>query len=174
MRYPLFISSVLAVALLSLAGCGKTAEVAQEKAVEAALSKDGVKAKVDMDSEGNAVKYSATTSDGTTLSIGENTALPRDFPADIPVLDGWKIQMTNGAAEKHMINVLASSDKTMDDVTAFYKKHAVEKGWREVTGTNVPGMMRTMEFEKENRMLMLMISTTEEKWTAVNLMTGDK
>jgi len=174
MRYSLFTVFTLASVLLALQGCGKASDVAQEKAIEAAISRDGVKADVDIDSDGNAVNYSATTADGATISVGEKTALPKDFPSDIPVLEGWKLQMVSGDPASHMTTVLASSDKTLDDVAGFFKKELVAKGWKEVTGTNVPGMMRTMEFGKDKRMVTLMISASEDKTTSVNLVTGDK
>lgn len=173
MRYALFTASLLASTLMLASGCGKATEVAQEKAIEAALSQDGVKADVELDSRGDAVSYTSTTDDGTTMSAGDNVKLPEKFPADIPVVEGWKIQLVTGLAEKNMFNVMAVSQKKMDEVADFYKKELAAKGWKEITSTSVPGMMRTAEYEKENRATVVIISSSEEG-TLVNLSTGDK
>jgi len=173
MRYVLFSATLGLSLLFSATGCGKATEVAQEKVIEAALSQEGVKADVNLNSDGGVSTYNATTPDGTTMSAGENVKLPDDFPKDVPAFEGWKIQVVTGMVEKKMFNVMAVANKPLEAVAEFYKKELAAQGWKETTSTNVPGMMRTAEYEKDNRAVAVMISSSEEG-TLINLSTGEK
>jgi hypothetical protein len=82
-----YIICLLCLALM-LAGCGKSAE---EKAIEKAVEKStGAGAEVDLSDKG--MKISGKTEEGAfSLSTGEGTEIPKDFPADVLIYNPSKV-----------------------------------------------------------------------------------
>ncbi|MFA7323675.1 MAG: hypothetical protein WC005_04875 [Candidatus Nanopelagicales bacterium] len=62
-----------------MSACGQSAESLTEQAIEAGTGSD-------VDIEGD--KVTVTDEDGTAVSIGEDVALPSNWPSDVPTVDG--------------------------------------------------------------------------------------
>lgn len=175
MRYTLVIISAISATLMLTTGCGKAAEVTQEKVIEAAMAKEGISADVNISQDGDAVSFSAKTEAGdTAFSVGENVGMPEGFPKDIPTLSGWKVQMVNTEASSAMYNIMASTAMSMEEVVAFYKKELAAQGWTEEASTNVPGMMAAVQYLKGPRRLNVSITKPEGTDTMVTLTTMEE
>jgi hypothetical protein len=118
---------------LLAAGCGKVQEAASEKvaekAIEAAASKDGVKAKVDL--SGGQMQMTTTDAQGktTTMQLGGAQVGEADvgvpfYPGAKPVEGGSTRVTTNDGT---MASVTLHSDDPADKVAAFYRDQMKSK-----------------------------------------------
>ncbi|MFM1920409.1 MAG: hypothetical protein RLZZ303_2043 [Candidatus Hydrogenedentota bacterium] len=172
MRYIKSLSLCAVATLIPAMGCGKAAEVTQEKMIEASLAGEGVDANVDISADGGAMNLSATTEDGkVSFSAGENVSLPEGFPTDIPIPQGWKVNLVNTEAQSELFNVVATVPKPFAEVSEFFKKEVAAKGWQEVSTTNVPGMMLAAEYSKDGRTLNVVVNASDGPESTVSLST---
>jgi hypothetical protein len=182
---------------LIVTGCGKAAQTVTEKvaqkAIEKSIAKDGGKADVKFDSKSgtvqvkgkdasgnayevksggdkNTVNFKQTGPDGMEMQIGENAKLPADFPKDVPVLDGLQLQMVQSSTEKKTFVVQGNSTTPIAKAAAFYKEKIAAQGWKELTTMNA-GEMQTMQYEKDQRTLSVMLMKDGEN-TNVSTQTG--
>jgi len=112
---------------LALAACGKTQEAASEKAaekiIESAISKDGTKAKVELN-EGSA-KITTTDAQGKTSQMEMGSAKVSEADLGVPFYPGTKpaegqaTRMTT--PEGSMVSVGLHSPDAPDKVAAFYR-----------------------------------------------------
>ncbi len=187
------------LAASGLAGCGKaadkTAEKVAEKAAEQALKpsgggrvdidnttgevrvtrRDASGASYDMKStaSGESVEMTQTTEDGTvTAQFGGEAKLPADFPKDVPVLDGMKIEAAVTDSGKGEFSVTGKTTTPADDVLSFYKEKTAAQGWKETMSMNA-GEMHTFMCEKDARVLSVMM-VKEEDGTLVSLSVTPK
>lgn len=158
---------VLAICVLTSCG-GKpeqaAGEAAIEKAIEASAAAEGKDVDVDLKGGSMTVK----SSDGkATIVTGENVEIPSDFPKDVPVYQGAKIQMALKEAG-HTLR-LTSSD-SVDKITEYYKKEVAGQGWTEdtVVSQGNPQPMSMLGYKKDKRILSIVI-TKEEDGTGVTL-----
>lgn len=112
----LLAAGVLVAVPLTLTACGEAAERAAEEGIERAAEQDGQDVEVDLDEDGG-VKVEG--SDGT-FEVGEDVALPDDFPAEVPLLDGQLISASSTPAESGSEGwyLLMTVDGAPDDVFA--------------------------------------------------------
>lgn len=131
-----------------LAGCGKKSEDAlAEKLIEKSLSRDGVAAKVDLD--GETMKFTTTDAEGrkadfkvegdtvqvvsedgaTTFASGENTKVPKNFPADVLVYAGAK--PTSAMTSPDAFSLTLATADAPAKVAEKYKAEMVATGWKE-------------------------------------------
>jgi len=105
-------------------GCGKIAEKIQQKAVEKAVektieAKSGGEAKVDLSGK----SVSGTFKNGKQVTgIGEGATLPDDFPKQVPVYPGAKLQISHAdkSGDPKYALVFDAPDAP-DKVVAYYK-----------------------------------------------------
>jgi len=116
---------VLAVpAVVMLVACGKAAETAAEKVIEAQVSKDGTQAKVDM--SGGGMKITTTDASGKTSQMEMGTAKVSEADVGLPFYPGT--QPREGEATKittpegSMITVILHSNDAPDKVAGFYRE----------------------------------------------------
>jgi len=166
---------VLAVAA---SGCGKDSpsetNQAAELVIEQAAQQQGIEADVQITDDGASFSMNASSERGAeTIQSGENLPLPEDFPKDIPVPDALKVTMVNTAAAKEVFNIQATNSLGVDDLVQFYKAQAPAKGWKEVAATALTGVMASLEYEKEDRVLRVIISSGNG-WSMLTLNTERK
>ena len=135
-----------------LAGCGKSPE---EKAIEKAVEKStGSDAKVDLSDKG--MQISGKTEEGAfSLSTGEGTEIPKDFPADVLVYRPSKVGAAMNMPEGQSLTLTTSDDSTK--VGETYKREMTAKGWSEQASMNM-GAQSMLVYEKEERVAHITIA----------------
>lgn len=121
---------LLSVGAFALAGCSltdkvanKVGEVAAEKVLESATNGGDVQITND--------SFTYTDSNtNTTLSYGEDIALPSDFPDDVPVYDDAKVTSSMSSSSDGSYNVTMSSTDSFDSINSFYASEIVKDGWK--------------------------------------------
>jgi nitrogen fixation protein len=150
--------------LLPLAGCGKVAEEATEKAIEASMP-DG--SSVEIDENGGQVSIQTTDGEGgaVNLQAGESVALPSDFPADIPVPQGvtWNLVQTAAAG----VTAQGMLKTPLADVAAFMKSGLEGQGWTQETAFQQAGEMEMLSYKKGERTLSVTVSKADEETAIV-------
>ena len=195
------ISSALAAAILVLAvalpGCGcrqkvseKIAEKAVEKAIESSAQKDGKDVSVKVDSGNGSMSITSKdgsgsvemktgeksvtikTQDGVFVS-GDASKLPENFPKDVPVYPGAKLNAVTAIAQDAIFTVGMESSDAADKVAGYYKKELAAQGWTESQAVNQEGEhpVQSMGYTKGERGAMVTISREEDK-TVIAVMTG--
>lgn len=155
-----FLLPVLTLAILTLAGCGKSlsqkaGELATEKLIEA---QSGGKANVDI----NGKNVKVQTEQGKFES-GENVKLPSDFPTDVYVIEGTiKMAVTDQAGGGQTISI--ETAKSVEEVSATYQEKLKSAGWK-ITGTMNFGEGATVVAEKDNRSVSVIIGKSDDKTT---------
>lgn len=142
MRHRLPIVFALLAMLYVLVGCSKIkekiAEKMSEKAAEAVIeAKTGEKVQIDQ-SDG---KVRVQSKDGKgTFVVGENK-VPDDFPKNVPVYPGAKVESamaaTGGQGDSGFILTLSTPDAA-DKVAAFYKDAASKNGAKQLLDMQTP------------------------------------
>jgi hypothetical protein len=151
---------VLALAILALAGCGKSiSQRASEKAAEKIIEKQsGGKANVDIDGK----NLNIETEQGK-MQAGENVELPADFPADVYVIDGTiKVAISGQVNEGQSVSI--ETDKNVGEVSNTYLEKLASDGWK-ITGTMNFGESTSIIAEKDNRTVSVSIARSDNKTT---------
>jgi hypothetical protein len=149
-----------------IAGCGKKpSDSVAEKAIEHAMEANGDDAEVSVNSGGVQIK----SKDGD-FSMGEGTKLPEDWPGDIPVYTGAKLQ--SAAKSGDGLTVQAFSTDSLDKVTTFYKERLKKEGWTEDSATTQPQMVM-LSYSKDARSLMVMLAG-QDAATSITISAGKK
>lgn len=159
---------VLAMAVLVLAGCGKSiSQKASEKAAEKMIeAQSGGKADVDI--SGKNVKVE--TEQGK-METGENVKMPPDFPKDIYVIDGTiKVAISDQASGGQTISI--ETNKTVSEISSTYQEKLKSDGWK-ITGTMNFGDSASVMAEKDSRTVSIIVGKTDDK-TTVTISVGKK
>ena len=104
------------------------------------------------------------------MQSGPDAKVPEDFPEDVAVYPGMKIQMVMENPGP-VFSVSGTTTDTAEEVSAFYKKTCVEKGWTQAMDMTQQEGTSMMHFQKEKRMLVVLISV-ESGEVIINLNTG--
>jgi len=138
--------------ILLIAGCGKSPE---EKVIEKRIEKStGADAEVDLSKEG--IKISGQTEEGAfSLSTGEGTEIPEDFPADVLIYRPSKLGSVMNMPEGQSIALTTSDDSTK--VAETYKREMTAKGWSEQASMNM-GAQSMLVYEKKERVAHITIA----------------
>lgn len=171
-----------------LAGCGKKAEdklseKLTEKLLEKSLSRDGVKADVDLsgetmsftttDAEGkqahvqlNNEEMTITGEDGqTTFRAAGAGKMPEDFPADVYVPAGASV--VSSLATPAGINLALKTSAAAKDVAAQYAAEMKTQGWTSQSSMDM-GDMTMLAFAKDNRTANVIVQSADGT-TSINL-----
>ncbi len=162
------------LAALALTGCGgeKAAEQIAETAIKANLGEDAENVDIDIDSESESFSMSIRGEQGgMNVAAGENAKLPDNFPEDVPLYPGTKLQVVSTMADNNMFMVQGSTPDAADKVIAHLGKEASAKGWSESMSMNMGAGQRMINYEKDNRILHFMI-VREDNLTQVSVTTG--
>ncbi len=150
---PFLFLSVLVSAALVLSGCGKAEKTVTEKLIEKSLKNSGAEdAKVDV-SKG---KMTVKTAEGEMeLSSGESVTLPADFPKDVFVLKGGKIQMAMKTPQGVMVQMKA--DQAVAKIAESYGAEMKALGWAQETSVDM-GEMSSRSYKKEKRQVAVIVT----------------
>ncbi|GMR07774.1 MAG: hypothetical protein BMS9Abin26_0778 [Gammaproteobacteria bacterium] len=136
---------------LWLSGCSDDAEeTLVEKQIELAT---GGKADVDI-SKGQMTITSDSKGGEVSMSIGENVTLPEDFPKDVLVYPGSKLESAVQMPEGFSLG-LTSKDNRKNIVDA-YQDTMQSNGWK-VQTTMVIDTQSIMMYEKDNRVTSILV-----------------
>lgn len=162
---------ILAVSLLLpflLTGCGKkTEEKAMEKQIEQAT---GGKADVDLSKDRMSIT-TKTDKGEVKMQVGENVALPDNFPKDVFVYPGSKISTAMQTPEGFHVDMV-SGDKKQDVIDA-YQKTMQSNGWS-VQTTMAMGPQNMMVYDKGDRTANIIISADDDNSVHITLSVGNK
>jgi len=109
-----------------------------------------------------------TGEDGNVAMVsGAGTGIPEGFPKDVPVHPSLQVNMslTDGATG---FTIHASSKEKFDNIVYYYQQEVPKLGWTEQMNMqqNPDAPMQMLIYEKDNRMLNLVIQQEDE---AVNI-----
>mgnify|MGYP001435626532 CR=1 FL=1 len=156
-------------ATLVLSGCKKASEKLTDKLIEKSLKSSGAgDAKVDVANG----KVSIKTDKGQMeMSTGESVALPADFPKDIYVIKGAKIQTAMKTPEGHMLQL--SVERAKEKIAESYVSEMKAQGWTSDASMDM-GETSTRLFKKDNRQVAVMISQKDSGAELVITSTTEK
>lgn len=153
---------MMVISCFVLTGCKKAGEKAAEKAIEAGLAKEGVKADVDA-SDG---KVTIQSKDGKTeFTGGKNAKVPENFPKDVYVYEGATINAALSVPGG--FNLTMETGDSADTVLSSVKKKMTGQGWKEEMTMN-QGEQSMVGYKKGERTTMITIST-DKKLTRIAL-----
>ena len=143
-------------ALLLAAGCGKSAE---ERAVEKQIEKaTGADADVDLSKKG--MKIAGKTEGGKyTVTTGDKTEIPEDFPSDVFIYRPSKAVMAMKVPEGYSIALSTEDDRSK--VVNTYKREMKAEGWSEKATMNM-GPQSVLVYEKDGRNANISIGPSGE------------
>ena len=158
MKLPLLIAA--AALTLTLTGCGNIAENAVERAVEGALSSEGV----DVNLDDGSVKIES--SEGAA-EFQVTDQLPADWPSDIPTPEGYTLQSVTSSdtkAEKAMQTTWIGPANDQAGIDA-YRAALTAGGWTEGEGAMSGGGMFTVT--KGNREVLVLAAPGESETSMI-------
>lgn len=154
------------IAALALAGCGKATEKAAEKSIEAAMSKDGTQAKVNL-SEG-AMTITSTDASGKTTQLELGKAQVSEADLGVPFYPGTKPAESGAnrvaAGDSVTVQSAMHSDDAPDKVAAFYrdKLKAMAEGKQLVDMSSGEGAMLSLIDEKTKSSIQVHIGKADK------------
>lgn len=153
--------------ILTVGGCGKGPE---EKAVEKAVEKaTGADAEVDLSDQG--MKIRGTTEEGAfSLSTGERTEIPKDFPTDVLVYQPSKVGAAMDMQEGQSL-ALTTGDESIK-VAETYKREMTAGGWSEQASMTM-GAQSMLVYEKDDRVVNVTITPMDGE-TQITLVATKK
>jgi hypothetical protein len=151
-----FVIGMAMVSCLILAGCKKAGEKAAEKAIEAGMAKEGVKANVDA----SAGKVTIESKDGTSVyTSGKGAAVPENFPKDVYVYEGAKIIASVSVPDG--FNLVMETGDSADKVLGTIKSKMTGFGWKEDITMN-QGDHSMVSYKKGERAAMVNINAAKK------------
>jgi hypothetical protein len=156
----------LSCLILVLSGCGKSPEEKiLEEQIEAATGAD---AEIDLSNE--RMNISGKTEDGSfSISSGEGTDVPENFPSDVLVYKPSKVQATMDMPQGHSLTLSTTDDgKKVQDA---YKSEMTSKGWSEQASINM-GSRSMLTYKKEDRVAQITISPSDNE-TQILVIVGE-
>jgi hypothetical protein len=145
--------------LLLLNGCGSSPE---EKAVEKKIEKEtGAKTQVDLSDKGMKVT-GATEGEKFTVTTGDATEIPKDFPEDVPLYQPAKAMGALEVADGYSVTL--TTPDPVDKVAANYKEQMTSHGWAEQATMNMGGQT-ILVYGKDERVTNIAVMPMEGETT---------
>ena len=141
--------------IVLVTGCGERAEEkAMEKKIEEAT---GTKADVDLSKKG--MKITGEIEGGKyTVTTGEETEIPKDFPDDVFIYRPSKAIMAMKIPEGYSIALTTRDNRSK--VLSAYRQEMKAKGWSEETFMSM-GTQSVLVYEKNDRAANISIVTSD-------------
>jgi len=153
----------LFLSIIFLTGCGERAE---EEKIEKAT---GTKADVDLSNK--KMKITGDTENGRyTITAGEETEIPSDFPDDVFIYRPSKVLMAMKVPEGYSLTLTSSDDRSK--ILDTYKQKMDAKGWTEETSM-IMGPQSMLVYRKNGRTASISVITSE-KALQINLVVTTK
>ncbi|OYP34732.1 hypothetical protein [Rhodopirellula sp. MGV] len=155
------VSVAVVTSVLFVSGCGKIAKKAAEQAIESELEKDGGTADFDLTEDGFSAEVDGV--DGKAqYAIGASAKVPADWPSDIPVFDGLKLNMSHANKDQGTFVIQGNSTAGFQEVIDFYAAAAAKEGWKEESVSKQGDSMWIQGLSKDGRMLTIMVAASDE------------
>ncbi len=175
-QVPVLVLGVIFCSAVLVSGCGRAkksmSEKISEKIAEKAIGmniKDsqGKDAKVDI-SDG---KLTVKTKDGeTSFASGEGASVPADFPKDVYVVKGAKIQMSMKTPDGYMLSMKV--EEAAAKLAATFETEMKAQGWSQ-EGSFDMGEARSLAYKKGERQVAIVMSKSD-KATDVMITVAEK
>jgi len=135
----------LSFLILMLAGCGgSTDERALERQIEQQTGSDA-----DVDISGDNINISGATEDGAfSLSSGEGTLVPEDFPDDVLIYRPSSVESAMVMPEGVSLTLKTNDER--EKVEEAYKSEMADKGWSEQASIDM-GTQSMLAYKKGER-----------------------
>lgn len=110
--------------------------------------------------------------EGMQMKVGNDAAMPDNFPKDVPVYNDLKLNLTQTTNDGIVIQGTVTDD--MDTVSAFFKEQAVKQGWEEQSSMNTTGdtAMTMLSYTKGDRTLNVTV-TRQDNETMIQIITSE-
>jgi len=159
MNKKLFVLSiVLAIGVLGLSGCGKSIS---DRMTESLIEKS-TGGQADVNTNDGNIKVSV---EGMNIETGDNVSLPKDFPTDVYLPEN---KLLSAMTSEKSYTVSLEVKETQAEIFETYKQKIADSGWKIVTSGDFGGM-QTVNAEKDNRILSIIVSPGQQGRTAVVL-----
>lgn len=171
-----------------LAGCGQdTPETIAEKAIESATQTKGEDVDLNLNSKEGTMTITTPEgkityktdgesmvmmSDQGSVVIGADSTIPEDFPKDVPIYPGFKLQATTAMGTEGAFSLSGTVNASFEEVKSYYQKGAKLQGWQETISMNQPQTLM-LGFQKEGRMFHVTATTAPGEMT-VSITTDKK
>lgn len=148
--------------ILLVAGCGGSAD---EEAVERKIEAEtGGETEVDL--SGGTMEITGETDEGEySLTAGEETKIPDDFPGDVFIYRPSKTVMSMKVPEGHSLTLTTKDDQSK--VVDAYKSEMKKNGWSQEGSMNMGDHMMLV-YKKGERMANVSVIPADDK-TQINL-----
>ncbi len=145
------------LAILALAGCGKSvSQSAAEMAVSAASG-----GKVDVTQSGDKSQVSIKTDQGTsTVSSGNNVPLPKDFPSDVHLPASYTIKSAIQSGPMTML--VMHTPAAMQALYSEYDGSMKSGGWTEAMAMQSSQSESVLSFQKDRRNVTVSITASTD------------
>lgn len=109
--------------------------------------------------------------EGMQMKIGQDAAIPEDFPKDVPVYKNTSLNLTQSTGDGFVIQGTVKDD--VDTVSAFFKAQAGTLGWEEenTVTTTGDGAMTLLSYTKGERSLTITV-TRQGNETMIQIVTN--
>jgi len=148
-----FLVALFFGATLALSGCSWVDQLGQ-KALEKTIE-SGTGGKLNIDTEKKEMTIKGDNGESMTLSGGENTKLPADFPQDVFVFPDAKFVLVVSKIENDY-SVVYTTEAGLSEATSRYKDEFSANGWKEENEASL-GEGIIFNFKKENRSVMVTV-----------------
>jgi hypothetical protein len=153
------IALVLACGLPVLTGCGSAVQGAVEKAAG-----DAIGGNVDINSGG----LSITDSNGNQVQIGEDVAMPDNWPAEVPKVEGGKLASVMVAGDGASVNALWTTDGATADAATAYNDALKAAGYTHENTTSAEGLESSQWYGNGFRVNVIVSGTDGQTSVMVN------
>jgi hypothetical protein len=122
--------------------------------------------------KGDQSTYEATTKDGTVkvTAGGDNVKLPDNFPKDIPIYKGAKIQMSSSQPKASLVHFVV--DASVADAAKFYQDELKKQGWEIETSMNMNDT--SMLSAKKDKQNCTVVVVKQDKGAMIQLTVENK
>ena len=186
MKFSMFSLMMGATCVLVLGGCGDEAsETIAEKAIESAAKGEEVEVNLNSDdgtmtitTPDGKMTYKADgesmvmMSDQASVVVGVAAKVPDDFPKDVPIYPGFKVQAATTLGVEGAFSLSGMVSASFDEVKSYYQKDAQSQGWQETISMIQPQALM-LTYEKDDRMFQVTATTASGDMT-VSITTAKK
>jgi hypothetical protein len=164
---------VLVCSAVLVSGCGKAKKSISEKIAEKAIEMnmkdaDGNSAKVDISKGTMTIK----TKDGETAVVsGDGASVPADFPKDVYIVKGAKIQMSMKTPDGYMLNMQV--EQSAAKLAETYETELKAQGWKQ-EGSFDMGETRSLSYKKDERQVAIVMGKSDAATTVMITVTDKK
>ncbi len=188
MKFSTFSIMMGAFCVTILGGCGEeSSETIAEKAIESSTQAKGEEVDVNLNSDEGTMTITTPEgkityktdgesivmmSDQGSVVAGAAAKIPDNFPKDVPIYPGFKVQAATTMGAEGAFSLSGTVNATFEEVKSYYQKDAQLQGWQETISMNQPQTLM-LAFQKDNRIFHVTATTAPGEMT-VSITTDKK